>query len=114
MEKLNNIDDQKSKSDAYIRAKKRVESLRGFYIHLAVYIVINSFITLRNIFEYVENGFTVKDAFSDGDTYTLWIIWGLGLLIHGINVFTYASIFGQNWEEKKIQKYMDEDARTWK
>ena len=29
------------------RAKKRVEKIKGFYIHLAVYIVINSFILVN-------------------------------------------------------------------
>ncbi|MBT8377584.1 MAG: 2TM domain-containing protein, partial [Bacteroidia bacterium] len=34
------------KEDAYLRAKKRVEALVGFYWHLAVYIVVNLAIIL--------------------------------------------------------------------
>ena len=33
----------------YQRAKKRVEALRGFYIHLGVYIVVNLLLFLINI-----------------------------------------------------------------
>jgi hypothetical protein len=116
MEKLNqnNRDADRTKEDAYLRAKKRVDSVRGFYIHLAIYILMNLFITSRRIYEFMEDGFSFVNSLSQEDVYTLWIVWGIGLAIHGINVFSSSSLYGQNWEERKIREYMNEDARNSK
>ncbi|QHI39134.1 hypothetical protein IMCC3317_45350 [Kordia antarctica] len=109
-----NTDNIQIENEAYVRAKKKMESLRGFYTHLAVYILINSIFTIRTIYERVQDGFTIGNALSDGEIYTLWIIWGLGLTIHAVNVFTFISIFGQKWEERKMKEYMNKDTRNWK
>ncbi|AXI40427.1 hypothetical protein CX649_04090 [Bacillaceae bacterium ZC4] len=34
--------------------------------------------------------------------------WGIGLLVHGASTFAFG-IFGEEWEEKKIKKYMEKD-----
>ena len=36
----------------------------------------------------------------------LWgsIGWGLGLVVHGLNVFEVINFFGPNWEKKQIEK----------
>ncbi|WP_430412616.1 2TM domain-containing protein [Kordia sp.] len=107
--------ESKKRSDAYIRAKKKVENLRGFYVHLIVYVVINTFITWQQVAEHIENGHTLQQAFKDNGTYMLWALWGIGLVLHGINVFITNGTFGQNWEERKIKQYMEEDnSQTWK
>ena len=78
------------------KAKKRVEELKGFYIHLAIYIIINSFIMVNILIR----------ALGDGDTF-----WGIGLAFHAAKVFNYNPILGKNWEERQIQKYIDKDKR---
>jgi len=30
--------------------------------------------------------------------------WGVGLVVHGLNVFEVINIFGPNWEKKQIEK----------
>jgi len=101
--------------DNYLRAKKRVKELKGFYIHLAVYILINSFISvnkfIRNIY---ENDETFNEAFWDFGTFAVWLFWGIGLAIHGFNVFGLPFLFGKDWEERKIKKYMEEDDNQFK
>ncbi|MBT8188623.1 MAG: 2TM domain-containing protein [Croceitalea sp.] len=87
------------------RAKKRVDAIKGFYIHLTVYSVINAFI-LINIF--------VRTNF-DGEGFWRWehfitpFFWGIGLTFHAINTFRLNPFFGKEWEERQIKKYMDED-----
>lgn len=111
MENTNqNTYETRMESESYLRAKKKMESLRGFYTHLGVYIVINSIFTIRSIYEHVQEGFTLKEAIFDGEIYTLWIIWGLAIAIHGFNVFSSIKIFNNNWEERKIEQYMKEDS----
>ena len=38
---------EKFDKEKYNRAKKRVDELKGFYIHLAIYVVINTFILIN-------------------------------------------------------------------
>lgn len=100
-------------SDAYVRAKRRVDNIKGFYTHLIVYIVVNTFITWQQVAEYIENGKNILQALQDNGAYMVWILWGIGLAIHGLNVFLINGVFGQKWEERKIKQYMDDmESRT--
>ncbi|WP_046757045.1 2TM domain-containing protein [Kordia jejudonensis] len=97
-------------SEAYLRAKRRLDNLKGFYRHLTIYVVVNSFITWQQVASQIDNGKSSLEAFQDHGSYTVWLLWGIGLLIHGLNVFLINGIFGQNWEERKIKQYMDDAA----
>jgi len=91
------------------RAKKRVEELKGFYIHLAVYLIINTFITVNKVIRNFYDGETFNEAFWDFGTFAVWFFWGIGLAFHGIKAFSYNPFFGKNWEERQIQKYIEKD-----
>jgi hypothetical protein len=83
----------------YQKAKKQVEAIKGFYSHLAFYLVFNGIIIFINL-KYSPN--------------VLWFFWtsfswGIGLLIHAIKVFKWFSFFGKDWEEKKMKQFMDEE-----
>ena len=46
--------------------------------------------------------------------FDLWFFWpmlgcGIGVLFHGMKVFNYMPFFGKDWEEKKIQEFMEKD-----
>ena len=84
--------------EAYHRAKTRVEALKGFYTHLAVFICVN---VLLGVINYLT---------SPGGWWFYWItiFWGFGLLIHGMSVYTQGK-FSKSWEEKKIREYMEEE-----
>ncbi len=82
-------------NNAYLRAKKRVEELKGFYINLTSYCIVipTSAIINYNIFW----GFQ-----------WFWfpmLGWGLGLTFHAFGVFGY----GKSWEERKIQELIKQD-----
>ncbi|EAR01672.1 2TM domain-containing protein [Maribacter sp. HTCC2170] len=91
------------------RAKKRVEELKGFYIHLTVYIMVNTFITTMKIMSDLGEGKSFTDVFFDFGTFAVWFFWGIGVFFHGAKVFSHNPILGKNWEEKQIQKYMEKD-----
>ncbi len=95
-------------SDAYARAKRKVDNIKGFYTHFIVYIFANTFITWQQVSEYIENGKSLAQAFQDEGTYMVWILWGFGVALHGLNVFITNGVFGQKWEERKIKQYMDD------
>ena len=80
----------------YLEAQKRVKTLKGFYIHSAVYLLVNLFI----IGQSVQRG----SFLSDLDNYWTAIFWGVGLLGHAISVFLPNIIMGKDWEERKIRE----------
>lgn len=89
------------KDEKYIRAKKRVEQLKGFYIHVTVYVLVNIMLFVINL------------SSSAGDWWFFYPLggWGIGVLIHGISVFATGN-FGADWEERKIKEYMERDKRN--
>lgn len=101
-----------SKLDKNTKAKKRVQELKGFYTHLMVYIMINTMITLVKIVGTSYYGENFMGPIWHFSTFSTWFFWGLGLAFHGVKVFALPSFFNREWEERQIQKYMDEDRKT--
>jgi len=98
--------------DAYLRARKRVAELKGFYIHLGVYLLINSagFIVLYSVSR--DKG----ESFWQAGHFFPFILWGIGLLFHAAHTFRVYPNFGKKWEERQIRKYMsmeDEESNTF-
>lgn len=94
--------------DAYLRAKKKLEKLVGFYWHLAVYIVVNMFIIIM----VVVNTDPGESIWQFG-TFATAFFWGIGLLFHFLGVFGPGFLFGKNWEERKIKEFMEKDKQNW-
>ncbi len=89
--------------EAYNRAKKRVEEIKGFYWNLAAYIIVIPviiFINYKTSWEFKWFWFSVGG-------------WGLGISIHALTVFGQDKILGKDWEEKKIKEIMDKDAKAY-
>jgi hypothetical protein len=91
-----------SENNAYYRAKKRVEQLRGFYGNLISYCCIIPMLIFINL--------TVTPGF-----HWFWfstVGWGFGLLMHALQTFGY----GTNWEERKIQELLrkEDKKQSWK
>lgn len=93
------------------RAKKRVKELKGFYIHLTVYIAVNGFGTITKIMNNLQDGETINEAFWDFSTFASWFFWGIGLAFHAVKALGYNPFFSKDWEERQIQKYMEEDRK---
>lgn len=88
--------------EKYERATKKVKRIKGFYTHLLVYFVINLMIVIINI-QNLDSG----ESYFKWQNFTTLGFWGIGLLAHGLSVFMPDFIMGKNWEERKIQEYMD-------
>ncbi|OUR93435.1 hypothetical protein A9Q87_05365 [Flavobacteriales bacterium 34_180_T64] len=91
------------KEEAYIRARKKLDNLKGFYWHLASYIVVN-------IFLIVLIGVNTGNFWHFG-TFATAIFWGIGLLFHFLGIYGPDFFFGKNWEERKIKEIMDKEKR---
>ncbi|MBK9254279.1 MAG: 2TM domain-containing protein [Saprospiraceae bacterium] len=89
---------------AYEAAQKRVKKLKGFYIHLLVYIVVNVMIVYVN-YTYSKTTTSLFEL----KNYTTAFWWGIGLMAHGFNVFFIDLIFDKDWEERKIRELMNKE-----
>lgn len=97
--------------DKIKRAKRKVQKLKGFYIHLTVYLLVNSFISISKIVDGLSHGENFGDAIWDFDTFAVWVFWGMGIAFHAVKVFSYNPFLGKDWEERQIQKFMEEDRK---
>jgi hypothetical protein len=79
------------------RAIRRVAAIKGFYVHLAVYVVVNI-------------GLFVVDALTGSDWWVQWVAfgWGIGVAAHAVAVFGRGSKFVADWEDRKIKQLMAE------
>jgi hypothetical protein len=88
-----------TESPAYQRAKRRVDMLKAFYIHLAVYICVIAMLAVIDI------------ADDSGNWWFYWPMlgWGIAVAIHAAVVFLQGGRLSSDWEERKIREYMERD-----
>ena len=97
----------------YERAKIKVASIKGFYYHAIVFVVINLILYfLRHKFTFIlinKNGFDNPEFLEwiDWNVFGTTIVWGVILAIHGIRVLGEFSLRLRIWEERQIKKYMN-------
>lgn len=91
-----------SENMSFIRAKERVEKLKGFYGNLISYCCVIPLLIFINI--------------QSGGFQWFWLPvlgWGMGVSFHAFETFGY----GKSWEEKKIQEILNKENSTtnkWK
>ena len=71
-----------------------VRDIKSFYTHAIQYGLVMLLLLVINLM-------TNPDY--------LWVIWpamgwGIGLLIHGLNVFEVINFFGDDWERRQIKR----------
>ncbi|WP_296149723.1 2TM domain-containing protein [uncultured Flavobacterium sp.] len=86
------------------RAQKRVKKISGFYKHLMVYVLVNLFLITLQFFN-LDKG----EKFFEFSTFSTAFFWGIGLAFHAMSVFGKNIFLGSNWEEKKIQEFMEKE-----
>lgn len=99
-------------------AKKKVTQIKGFYNHLAVYIIVNIALFLlqdKMTFILLSKRVFGSPEFLETNTWDVFgtpVVWGIIVIIHAINVFGNGFFFGRKWEERQIQKYMEHDKQV--
>ncbi|MGB5108373.1 MAG: 2TM domain-containing protein [Formosimonas sp.] len=77
-------------------AFKQVRKIKGFYAHLAQYVVIIPLL-------FAINAYTSPDYW-----WAVWPMlgWGFGLLIHAARIFGNKSLWGANWERRQAERIL--------
>ena len=102
------MENNKLENQKYIRAQKKVKSIKGFYVHLFVYLGVNAFLILARVISGEGVGLLL-----DWSSYGTMFFWGIGLAFHAFGVFGMDIILGKSWEDKKIKELMDKDKKQY-
>ena len=94
------------------KAKLRIVEIRKFYKHLVSYIVFNLVFTflVKASFNFIED-IKFSNRFDENGFvhFPIWYLWGFFLLIHAIKTFAFSNVFIQDWENKKIEEFINKE-----
>jgi uncharacterized membrane protein YbhN (UPF0104 family) len=85
-----------SQDPRHLKAKDHVNAVKGFYIHLLVYVCV------------IAGLFAINLA-TKSEWWVQWPLlgWGIGIIGHAIGVFMPPfRLFSRDWEERKIQEQL--------
>ena len=102
---IRNTGMEKSKIE---RAKKRVDQLKGFYIHLSIYLMINMIIWVNFYIRSLDGTY----EFWSLPTFFTTLLWGVGVAMHAANTFRILPFYRKDWERRQIDKLMKEDQHS--
>jgi len=91
-----------------IKAKRQVQRIKMFYLHLALYSIVVALISYN--FYILEEG-----PYTDNITalnISVVVLWTAFLGIHAWRVFKGKLLFNQRWEDKKIENILNEKNKT--
>ncbi|MDT0559158.1 histidine kinase [Ichthyenterobacterium sp. W332] len=96
---MRRIESKNEFDDRYVRARKHVEEVKEFYYSVISYCIVIPFLIFIN-------------------WYTSWNFkwfwfpmfgWGIGIAFHAYKVYVNDGMLGRNWEQRKIEQYMQEE-----
>jgi hypothetical protein len=84
----------------YQAAKKRVEEIKGFYMHLGIYLVFSLAML------------AINEIATPDQTWYYWpiLIWGAAVAVHAFVVVTENRLLGPEWEDRKVRKLLRKGA----
>jgi hypothetical protein len=85
-----------SRINEEILAFAHVRRVKGFYIHLAQYVVVVTALAIFNL------------VMSPRHIWVLWVAfgWGSGLLFHALRVFDKVPFLNGDWERRQVEKVL--------
>jgi len=71
-----------------------VRKLRGFYLHLMKYVIVNIGLAAVNL------------IFTPQHLWFHWVVlgWGIGLLAHAFRVYRPGWLLGPEWEKRQVER----------
>jgi transcriptional regulator with XRE-family HTH domain len=77
-------------------ALAHVRKIKGFYVHLAQYVVIVGGLAIVNLVTF------------PGYLWVGWVAmgWGIGVVAHGLRVFDKVPFLNGQWEKREVEKFL--------
>ena len=76
-------------------ARRRAGAKLGWYVHLAVYVVVNAAMFCWSRYGYSQRPWSMAPLLG----------WGVGVVLHGVSVFVLGK--GSPWRERMVQRERD-------
>ncbi|NQX82868.1 MAG: 2TM domain-containing protein [Flavobacteriaceae bacterium] len=91
-----------SEEDKYLRAKEKLDNLKGFYYNLVSYCLVIPTLVFINF------------RFSPHEIWFYYPMtgWGIGIFFHALHTFGRNPFISKDWEQRKIQEFMDNDIKN--
>jgi len=85
------------------RARRRVARIRGFYVHLITYLVVNSLLATIDLI-----AGTTGDEVVIGLDWAYWsiIFWGVIVVADAVTTFVLTAVLNDRWEQRRLDHYM--------
>jgi hypothetical protein len=96
------MDSEYKKEQKYLRAKEKVDKIKGLYANLITFCIVIPgliYINLRFVPEFHWFWFPIFG-------------WGTGLAFHAMDTYQYNPFLGKGWEDKKIKELMEEEKKN--
>jgi 2TM domain len=83
------------------RARRRLVSEKGFYVHLVTYVLV------------IAGLFIINVLTGHGRWWFVWpaVGWGIGIAVHALSAFGLIGLLGRDWEERRLKELIDEERR---
>ncbi len=104
----------KKSSMSYQIAAKKARQIKGFYVHLFLFLLVNiTWFVVMAFFDLLHT-YSLYGFWGMGYGHvSMAVFWGLGLLLHGVLVFGGSWPLSKKWEQRKVQEIMDKDRQFW-
>ena len=83
------------------RARRRLVSEKGFYVHLVTYVLV------------IAGLFIINVLTGHGRWWFVWpaVGWGIGIAMHALSAFGLIGLLGRDWEERRLKELIEEERR---
>ena len=97
-----------------LKAEEKVREIKGFYIHLFIYVMVNLvwfivLLALGELSSYTKYGFWGMGY----GQFSMALFWGIGLVSHWLFIFGKDFFISKKWEARKIQEILDKENERW-
>jgi len=91
-----NLTDQASVSVDEALALARIRKIKGFYVHVVQYVLVLAILAAINLTTFPRY------------LWVLWVAagWGVGLALHGLQVFDRIPFLNGDWERAQVEKQL--------
>ncbi|MCK8479521.1 2TM domain-containing protein [Psychroserpens algicola] len=87
----------------FLEAKRKVQKIKIFYLHVMLYLIVIALISYN--FYILEGPYT--DVIT-GLNISVIVFWTIFIVIHAWSVYKGRFLFNKSWEDKKIEKILEE------
>ncbi len=94
-------------------AKRRLAGIKDFHNHFIGYLIVNTilFAIHGEVVQFISQGNSNLQAdfleWVDLNILLTPVLWGFGLLVHGLYAYRYKLSFIARWEARQIRKLME-------